>query len=102
MVDFEQMRLLEARRPAGVRGGAGRPGADGEFTSTVLTDSSVTFENLEHDFPQRVIYRRTVLTRCWRESKAGGMVLLAAVSRPPDVVSQTPMIGEWPCPEPCR
>lgn len=29
-----------------------------EFVSTTLTDSMVVFENLGHDFPQRVIYRR--------------------------------------------
>lgn len=34
----------------------GRPATD--FTATVVTDSSVTFANAEHDFPQRIIYRR--------------------------------------------
>lgn len=29
-----------------------------EFVSTIVTDTSVTFENLTHDFPQRVLYRR--------------------------------------------
>jgi hypothetical protein len=28
------------------------------FTSTQITDRSVVFENLQHDFPQRVAYRR--------------------------------------------
>lgn len=28
------------------------------FTSTSVTDSSFTVENLQHDFPQRIIYRR--------------------------------------------
>jgi hypothetical protein len=28
------------------------------FTSTTVTDSSVVFENLQHDFPQRVAYQR--------------------------------------------
>lgn len=28
------------------------------FTSTLVTDSSFTVENLQHDFPQRIIYRR--------------------------------------------
>jgi hypothetical protein len=28
------------------------------FTSTAVTDSSFTVENLQHDFPQRIIYRR--------------------------------------------
>ena len=29
-----------------------------EFTSIRLTDSEVVFENAQHDFPQRVIYRK--------------------------------------------
>lgn len=29
------------------------------FKETILTDTMVTFENLEHDYPQRIIYRRT-------------------------------------------
>ena len=28
------------------------------FGATVLSDTAVTFENLQHDFPQRIIYRR--------------------------------------------
>lgn len=28
------------------------------FTSTSVTDTSFTVENLQHDFPQRIIYRR--------------------------------------------
>lgn len=28
------------------------------FTSTAITDSSFTVENLQHDFPQRIIYRK--------------------------------------------
>ena len=28
------------------------------FTSTRVTDSSFTVENLQHDFPQRILYRR--------------------------------------------
>lgn len=31
---------------------------EASFTSTAVTDSSFTVENLEHDFPQRIIYRR--------------------------------------------
>ena len=31
---------------------------EASFTSTVLTDSSFTVENLQHDFPQRISYRR--------------------------------------------
>jgi len=28
------------------------------FGATVVSDTAVTFENLQHDFPQRIIYRR--------------------------------------------
>jgi hypothetical protein len=35
---------------------SGQPSA--VFVSRLLTDSTVVFENLEHDFPQRVGYRR--------------------------------------------
>ena len=29
-----------------------------EFASTAVSDTAVVFENLAHDFPQRIIYRR--------------------------------------------
>jgi hypothetical protein len=32
--------------------------SEASFTSTVVTDSGFTVENLQHDFPQRIIYRR--------------------------------------------
>jgi len=32
--------------------------ATATFTATSVTDSSFTVENLQHDFPQRIIYRR--------------------------------------------
>ena len=57
LVEFEQVRILE-------RGGrlvyAAAPSGQtpAEFESIALTDSSVTFENAGHDFPQRVLYRR--------------------------------------------
>jgi hypothetical protein len=57
LIEYEQVRLFE-------RGGhlvyAAAPSgqAPAEFVSTVLSDSAVTFENPDHDFPQRVIYRR--------------------------------------------
>jgi hypothetical protein len=57
LVEFEQVMILE-------RGGrlvyAARPSgqAPAEFGSIAVTDSSITFENPEHDFPQRIRYRR--------------------------------------------
>ena len=56
LVEYEQVRIFE-------RGGRLVYGANpsgqtpAEFESTRLSDSAVTFENLGHDFPQRVIYR---------------------------------------------
>lgn len=57
LVEFEQVKLLE-------RGGrlvyAAAPSGQepAEFESIAVSDSSVTFENRAHDFPQRIIYRR--------------------------------------------
>jgi len=56
-IEFEHLQILE-------RGGravfhaepSGQAAAD--FEARAVTDSTVTFENPEHDFPQRVIYRR--------------------------------------------
>ena len=43
-------RLAYEAHPSGQRGAT--------FLSVALSDSSVTFENLQHDFPQRVGYTR--------------------------------------------
>jgi uncharacterized protein DUF6265 len=57
LVEYEQVRIFE-------RGGRLVYGANpsgqtpAEFESTQLSDSAVTFENLGHDFPQRVMYGR--------------------------------------------
>lgn len=55
--EYEQMllrvdngRLVYTAHPSGQ--------AEASFTSTEVTDSSLVVENLQHDFPQRVIYRR--------------------------------------------
>jgi hypothetical protein len=57
LVEYEQVRLLErdgqliyAAAPSG------QPPA--EFASVLVSDTAATFENLAHDFPQRVRYRR--------------------------------------------
>lgn len=46
------------------------------FTATDVTDSSVTFANPEHDFPQRILYRRlgsdSLIARI--EGERGGQV----------------------------
>lgn len=57
LVEYEQLRIYE-------RGGslvyAANPSGQepAEFVSTTVSDSLVVFENLAHDFPQRVVYRR--------------------------------------------
>jgi hypothetical protein len=56
LIEFEQVRIFE-------RGGRLVYGANpsgqtpAEFESIQVSDSAVTFENLGHDFPQRVMYR---------------------------------------------
>ena len=57
LVDFEQVRLLERDgHLIYAAEAAGQPPA--EFESTAVSDTAVVFENLAHDFPQRIIYRR--------------------------------------------
>jgi hypothetical protein len=52
---------------------SGQPSA--VFLSTKVTDSSVVFENLEHDFPQRIAYeRRADGLTAWIEGNRGGQV----------------------------
>lgn len=57
LVEFEQVRLFE-RRGRLVYAAAPSGQSPAEFTSVSVSDSGVTFENLNHDFPQRVRYRR--------------------------------------------
>ena len=57
LVEFEQVRILE-RAGRLVYAAAPSGQAPAEFESIAVTDSSVTFENAAHDFPQRVLYRR--------------------------------------------
>jgi hypothetical protein len=57
LVEFEQVRIFERR--GRLVYGARPSGQDpAEFESILVSDSAVTFENLGHDFPQRVMYRR--------------------------------------------
>lgn len=58
LVEFEHTRiyrrggkLVYAANPSGQ--------APAEFVSILASDSAVTFENRQHDFPQRVMYRRS-------------------------------------------
>ena len=57
LVEDEQTRIFE--RGGRLVFGANPSGqASAEFESIEVSDSSVTFENPAHDFPQRVMYRR--------------------------------------------
>lgn len=58
LVEYEFVRVFErngslvyAAQPSGQ--------SPAEFTSTAIRDGALTFANLAHDFPQRVLYRRT-------------------------------------------
>lgn len=54
--EFEQVRL-RAQGPGLVY--TALPSGQAEaFTSTAVSDSGFAVENLQHDFPQRIIYRR--------------------------------------------
>ena len=57
LVEYEQTRIFE-RGGRLVYGASPSGQAPAEFQSIELSDSSVTFENPAHDFPQRVMYRR--------------------------------------------
>ena len=55
--EYEQLALkLEGAKLVYTASPSGQPTAS--FTSTAVTDTSFTVENLQHDFPQRIIYRR--------------------------------------------
>ena len=57
LVEYEQTRIFE--RNGRLVFGANPSGqASAEFESIEVSDSTVTFENPTHDFPQRVMYRR--------------------------------------------
>ena len=57
LVEYEQTRIFE--RGGRLVFGANPSGqASAEFESIEVSDSSVTFQNPTHDFPQRVMYRR--------------------------------------------
>ncbi len=57
LVEFEQVRVLE-RDGRLIYAAAPSGQTPAEFTSIAVSDSSVTFENRTHDFPQRIRYRR--------------------------------------------
>ncbi|HEY4303215.1 MAG TPA: DUF6265 family protein [Gemmatimonadaceae bacterium] len=57
IVEFEQLRITD--RGAGAVYHAEPSGqAAADFVAATVGDSMVTFSNPQHDFPQRIIYRR--------------------------------------------
>ena len=57
IIEYEQVRI--ETRPAGVYYVASPSRqATAEFKASSVLDSSVTFENPEHDFPKKIMYRR--------------------------------------------
>ena len=56
-VEFEHLQIFE-RRGHAVFHAEPSGQAPADFEARAVSDSLVTFENLAHDFPQRVIYRR--------------------------------------------
>jgi hypothetical protein len=57
IVEFEQVRI--ETRPEGIFYVASPSRqATAEFRATAVLDSAVTFENPQHDFPKKIMYRR--------------------------------------------
>lgn len=57
LVEYEQLRIANKGQGAVYHAEpSGQTPTD--FVAAVVTDSVVTFSNPEHDFPQRIIYRR--------------------------------------------
>lgn len=57
VVEFERMQLAE-RDSAFVYTALPSGQPEASFRSVVVSDNGFTVENLQHDFPQRIIYRR--------------------------------------------
>lgn len=57
VAEYEHLRI-SMRRGAVVYHAEPSGQAPADFTTLVVTDTLVTFENPQHDFPQRIIYRR--------------------------------------------
>jgi hypothetical protein len=57
LIEYEQLRI-GARAGHAVYFAAPSGQKPSEFTAASVSDTLVTFENPQHDFPQRIIYRR--------------------------------------------
>jgi hypothetical protein len=57
LIEYEQLRISERAGKAVYHAlPSGQPPS--EFTAATVSDTMVVFENPQHDFPQRIIYRR--------------------------------------------
>lgn len=57
LIEFEHLQILDRSGHLTYHAEpSGQPPAD--FVASTVTDTLVVFENPEHDFPQRIIYRR--------------------------------------------
>lgn len=57
LIEYEQLRIFERGGKAVYHAApSGQPEA--EFTAAAVGDTIVVFENPQHDFPQRIIYRK--------------------------------------------
>ena len=57
LIEYEQLRIFERAGKAVYHAAPVRQ-APTEFTAASVSDTLVVFENPQHDFPQRVIYRK--------------------------------------------
>jgi hypothetical protein len=57
VLEFEHLAILE-RQGRAVYHAEPSEQKPADFTARVVSDTLAIFENLEHDFPQRVLYRR--------------------------------------------
>ncbi len=57
LVEYEQLRIFQRAGKAVYHAmPSGQPPAD--FTAAAVSDTMVVFENPQHDYPQRIIYRK--------------------------------------------
>ena len=57
IVEFEQVRI-ESRAGGVYYVASPSRQATAEFRASAIADSSITFENPDHDFPKKIMYRR--------------------------------------------
>ena len=73
VIEFEHLRIF-ARDGRAVYHAEPSGQTPADFTAATVGDTLVTFENTQHDFPQRVIYRKRGADSllAWIEGTIGG------------------------------